>query len=75
MGFALVLYANASLQAALKAAQDVLAALKRDGSLTAVADKLASFDERQRVVAKPTYDALEQRYAGPIDNSREGGRR
>jgi len=75
MGFGLVLYANASLQAALKAAQDVLAALKRDGSLAAVADKLASFDERQRVVAKPTYDALEQRYAGPIDNSRERGRR
>ena len=75
MGFGLVLYANASLQAALKAAQDVLAALKRDGSLAAVADKLASFDERQRVVAKPTYDALEQRYAVPIDKSREGGRR
>ena len=31
MGFGLVLYANVSLQAALKASQDVLAALKRDG--------------------------------------------
>ena len=33
MGFGLVLYANAALQAALKASTDVLGALKRDGSL------------------------------------------
>jgi len=65
MGFSLVLYANASLQAALKASHDVLAALKRDGSLHAVADKLASFPERQRTVAKATFDALEERYAVP----------
>ena len=39
MGFGLVLYANAALQAALKASQDVLAALKRDGSLHAVATR------------------------------------
>jgi len=71
MGFGLVLYANAALQAALKAAQDVLAALQRDGSLAAVADKLASFDERQRTVAKPIYDALEERYAvAPLDKRR-----
>jgi 2-methylisocitrate lyase-like PEP mutase family enzyme len=68
MGFGLVLYANATLQAALKASRDVLVALKRDGSLHAVADKLASFGERQRTVAKATYDALEQRYAvQPVD--------
>jgi 2-methylisocitrate lyase-like PEP mutase family enzyme len=65
LGFGLVLYANASLQAALKASQEVLAALKRDGSLHAVADKLASFSERQRTVAKDAYDVLEKRYAVP----------
>jgi 2-methylisocitrate lyase-like PEP mutase family enzyme len=63
MGFGLVLYANASLQAALKASQEVLSALKRDGSLHAVAHRLASFAERQRMVAKDKYDALEERYA------------
>jgi 2-methylisocitrate lyase-like PEP mutase family enzyme len=62
MGFGMVLYANAALQAALKAAQDVLGALKRDGSLAAVADRLAGFEERQRAVAKPRYDALEAKY-------------
>ena len=50
LGFSLVLYANAALQAAVKAAFDVLGALKRDGSLDGVADKIASFEERQRVV-------------------------
>jgi 2-methylisocitrate lyase-like PEP mutase family enzyme len=76
LGYSLVLYANASLQAALKASRDVLAALKQDGSLHAVADKLASFSERQRTVAKPTYDALEQRYATQsIDHAANGGRR
>jgi len=76
MGFGLALYANASLQAALKAAQDVLAALKRDGSLHAVADKLASFSERQQTVAKASFDAPENRYAGePVATAGKGGRR
>jgi 2-methylisocitrate lyase-like PEP mutase family enzyme len=62
LGFGCVLYANAALQAALKAAHDVLGSLKQEGSLAAVADCLAGFDVRQRAVDKPKYDALEQRY-------------
>lgn len=62
LGFGLVLYANAALQAALKASSEVLSALKKKGSLETVADRLASFEERQRVVAKPHWDALEARY-------------
>jgi 2-methylisocitrate lyase-like PEP mutase family enzyme len=62
LGFSVVLYANAALQAALKASYDVLGALKRDGSLEAVADRLASFEERQRSVAKDEWDAREARY-------------
>jgi hypothetical protein len=49
----------------VKAAFDVLGALKRDGSLDGVADKIASFEERQRVVQKPTWDALEAKFRGP----------
>ena len=63
MGFAGTLYANAVLQAALRASYDVLAALKRDGSLKNVGDKLAGFDERQRAVAKHKFDALEKAFA------------
>ena len=62
MGFSIVLYANAVLQAALKASHDVLRALKKDGTLTSVQDRLASFDERQKAVGKPEWDALEARY-------------
>ena len=62
MGFAGVLYANAVLQAALRASYDVLASLRDTGSLDAVADRLAGFEERQRSVAKPHWDALEAKY-------------
>jgi len=62
MGFALVLYANAALQAALRASYEVLGALKATGSLASVAERLASFEERQRSVAKHRWDALEARY-------------
>ena len=63
LGFSLVLYANAPLQAAMRAMRDVLGSLKRDGDLGAVADRLADFEERQRLVHKGAYDALERRYA------------
>ncbi|MCX7324191.1 MAG: isocitrate lyase/phosphoenolpyruvate mutase family protein [Hyphomicrobiales bacterium] len=62
MGFSVVLYANAALQAALRASYEVLETLKREGSLATVADRLATFDERQRAVAKNHWDALEARY-------------
>ena len=62
MGFGAVLYANAALQAALKSVREVLGSLKNTGSLDEVGERLASFDERQRAVAKAHYDALEARY-------------
>src|SRR5829696_1197555 len=52
MGAGVALYANAALQAAIKGAQEVLGALKRDGSLATIADRLASFEERQRILRK-----------------------
>jgi 2-methylisocitrate lyase-like PEP mutase family enzyme len=62
MGFGIVLYANAALQAAVRASSEVLASLKATGSLEAVHDRLASFEERQIAVAKDKWDALEQRF-------------
>ena len=61
-GFAIVLYANAALQAALRASREVLEALKSEGSLETVSHRLASFEERQEAVSKPRWDALEARY-------------
>jgi 2-methylisocitrate lyase-like PEP mutase family enzyme len=64
LGFGCVLYANAALQAALKASHDVLMALKQEGSLASVADHLAGFAVRQQTVSKQKYDELERRYRG-----------
>ncbi len=63
MGYAAVLYANAALQASIAGMQNVLGHLKAQGSLDGVADQLASFTERQRLVNKPRYDALEKKYS------------
>jgi 2-methylisocitrate lyase-like PEP mutase family enzyme len=61
MGFSLVLYANAALQGAVHGMQTTLSALKKDGILAE--DAVTSFAERQRLVGKPAFDALEVRYA------------
>lgn len=63
MGFAFILYANAALQAAIHGMQDVLRHLQQHGSLDTTIDKVATFAERQRLVAKPFYDELEKKYA------------
>ena len=62
MNFSIVLYANAALQAALYSSYEVLGSLKKSGSLGSVSGKLVSFEERQRVVKKEMWDALESRY-------------
>ena len=63
MGFSMVLYANAALQASLAGMQKVLGHLKARGSLDGVAGELASFTERQRLVDKPRFDDLEKKYS------------
>ena len=63
MGYALVLYANAALQAAVTGMQRTLGHILRSGSIEGVMDDVATFEERQRLVNKPAYDALERRYA------------
>lgn len=62
MGFALVLYANAALQASIHAMREVLGALHEDGSLERVRDRLASFESRQQTVRKTDWDRLDARY-------------
>ena len=64
LGFGCVLYANAAFQAALKASHEVLMALRREGSLASVGDRLAGCEVRQQTVSKPKYDELERRYRG-----------
>ena len=63
MGFAMVLYANAALQASIAGMQKVLGHLKSHGSLDGVTGELAGFEERQRLVSKPRFDDLEKKYS------------
>jgi 2-methylisocitrate lyase-like PEP mutase family enzyme len=60
-GFAFVLYANAALQGAVQGMQTTLRSLRETGVLDEAG--VTSFAERQRLVGKPEFDALEQRYA------------
>ena len=67
LGYGFVLYANAALQAAIAATRHVLGGLHHDGSLDSVADALASFSDRQRIVRKGHFDALERRFTSTSD--------
>jgi 2-methylisocitrate lyase-like PEP mutase family enzyme len=61
--FAIVLFANIALQAAVHGMQAVLADLGRTGSLAGLTDRIAPWPERQRLVRKPLFDDLELRYS------------
>lgn len=62
MGFALVLYANAALQASVKATMGVLGSLREQGSLDAVLEQLADFRTRQNTVKIDRWQELEETY-------------
>jgi 2-methylisocitrate lyase-like PEP mutase family enzyme len=64
MRFAVVLYANAALQGAIRGMQAALVELKERGLLDESSGKIASFAERQRLVQKPLFDELERKYSG-----------
>ncbi len=63
MGFSVILYANAALQASIAGMQKVLGHLNTHGSLEGISSHLAGFEERQRLVSKPHFDALEKKYS------------
>ncbi|MEO8847191.1 MAG: oxaloacetate decarboxylase [Casimicrobiaceae bacterium] len=63
LGYGIILYANAALQGAVAGMQRALGTLKAQGRLDEDPAIVAPFAERQRLVDKPLYDALEQKYA------------
>jgi 2-methylisocitrate lyase-like PEP mutase family enzyme len=62
MGYGLVLYANVALQGAIAGMQAALRHLKANGRMEETSGLVASFAERQRLVQKPLFDELEQKY-------------
>ena len=64
LGYQIVIIPSDLQRAAIRAMEDVLAAIARDGSTAALADRMASFTEREAVVDTAGYLARDARYAG-----------
>jgi 2-methylisocitrate lyase-like PEP mutase family enzyme len=62
MGCGALLYANVALQSAVAGMQTALTHLRDRGQVDESTPGIASFADRQRLVRKPEYDALDQRY-------------
>jgi len=62
MGFRLGIYPSQTHRAAIRAAQRVLAAMKRDGDTSAIEADLATFQDREDAVGTATWRELEERY-------------
>jgi 2-methylisocitrate lyase-like PEP mutase family enzyme len=62
LGYGLVLYANAALQGAVAGMQKALTTLRDTRRLDEDPTLVVSFAERQRLVGKQDWDALEKRY-------------
>jgi 2-methylisocitrate lyase-like PEP mutase family enzyme len=62
MGFTLIVYANSAMRASAQGAREVLDHLHRHGSTQAITDRLITWDDRQSLVRKPEFEALEARY-------------
>jgi 2-methylisocitrate lyase-like PEP mutase family enzyme len=62
LGYAGVIYANVALQAAVKGMQAALGELRRKGHMGGATSMVADFSERQRLVHKDDFDALERKY-------------
>ena len=63
LGYAGVIYANVALQAAVLGMQAALGELRRQGHMGEAIKLVADFAERQRLVNKDAFDALERKYA------------
>ena len=62
LGFAAVLYANVALQSALRGMQEALSVLRKDGRMGDASRLAVEFSERQRLVGKAEFDAMERKY-------------
>jgi 2-methylisocitrate lyase-like PEP mutase family enzyme len=62
LGYGIVLYANAALQGAVAGMQKALTVLRDEKEVQESSGLVTPFTERQRLVGKPAWDALEKRY-------------
>lgn len=62
LGYGIVLYANAALQGAVSGMQKALTVLRDTQRIDEDSGLVVSFTERQRLVGKPQWDAMEKKY-------------
>ncbi len=62
LGYGIVLYANAALQGAVSGMQKALTVLRDTQRIDEDPSLVVSFAERQRLVGKPLWDAMEKKY-------------
>ncbi len=63
LGFGIVLYANAALQGAVMGMQKALTVLRDEKAVLESSGLVTPFAERQRLVGKPEWDALDKLYS------------
>jgi 2-methylisocitrate lyase-like PEP mutase family enzyme len=61
-GFSIVLYANSASRAAITGMHEAMRHLKTHGDTTGIPDRIATWDERQSLVRKDMFDALDRSY-------------
>jgi len=62
-GYRIVIIPSDLQRAAIRAMEQVLAAIRRDGNSAALADRMASFKEREEIVGTRSYLERDRRYA------------
>ncbi len=62
LGYRIVIIPSDVQRAAIHAMVEVLAVIQRDGNSRAMADRMASFSEREALVDTPSYLELDRRY-------------
>ena len=63
LGYRIVIIPSDLQRAAIRAMEDVLLAIRRDGNSAAVADRMATFTDRETVVDTPAWLELDRRYS------------
>lgn len=64
LGFSVALYANTAMRGAVAGMRIALRHLMDHGDTTEIGDKIISWADRQNLVRKPLFDALDEKYAG-----------
>lgn len=62
MGYSVIAYANAALQASMRSMQNVLGHLHQTGGIAGAEDQLVMFDERQAILDHDRFREMELRY-------------